>query len=348
MLLTAFFVWGNRGPAERRWTLTAASALLVGWVAAVLIALHADRAAALSTLQWARRQTLSAAVIGAIVTAMWVSRRRTLNRMSASRAWTAALPAERSTLKWQSLLVEAVPVLALVGVLAVVFGSLSLIAVVDGGVPAPLLPWLATTGGVVLGALLGYFMPAGRQEDSYEGSRYVPHRHRAQSAIPTASLSGLGSWPVRRMFASARPKTVRLVLVPMLLSMPMGATAADAMLAIGTLGAIGAVILLTAAAISVSAAASRWLKPLPLEASLLARSTLIPVLASMLIATSIESWLCWVLGVSVARCVAVGALTLLVGMVLAVAGSILAIRAQPMHAHADVIHGIDQGDHDRV
>jgi hypothetical protein len=68
----------------------------------------------------------------------------------------------------------------------------------------------------------------------------------------------------------------------------------------------------------------------------------------MLIATSIESWLCWVLGIPAARCIAVGALTLLVGTVVAVAVSILAIRAHHIHAHADNIHEIDQGDNGRV
>jgi hypothetical protein len=341
MLLTAYFVWVNRGLADRRKTLRAGIALFVCWIAAVLISLHTDRAAALSTLRWVERHALSASAICAIVAAVLVSRRRALNRMSASRSWTAALPVERSTIKWQALVVESVPALVLVCVLVAAFGSLVLIAVVDGGVPAPVVTWLATTGAVVLGAGLSYLIPAGSQEEMYEGSRYVPHRRRAQSPVPTASLSALGSWPVRQMFASVRPKTVRRVLVPMLLSVPLGATAADAMLAIGVLGAITAVILLTAAAISVSATASHWLKPLPLEAVLLARSTLIPALAPMLVATSIESWLCRVLGAPLARCIGIGALTLITGILFAVAGSILAI-------HADRTRAIDKGDDGRV
>jgi hypothetical protein len=339
MLLTAYFVWVNRGLAYRRKTLSAGIALFVCWIAAVLIFLHADRAAAISALGWVQRHDLSAATICGIVAAVLVSRRRALNRMSAPRSWAAALPVERSTLKWQALVVESLPVLVLVCVLAAALGSLVLIAVVDGGVPAPVVTWLATTGAVVLGPGLSYLIPMGKQEEMYEGSRYVPHRHRAQSPIPTASLSALGSWPVRQMFASARPKAVRRVLVPILLSVPLGATASDAMLAIGVLGSIGAVILLTAASISVTAAASRWLKPLPLEAALLARSTWILALASMLVATSIESWLCWVLGAPVARCIALGTLTLVTGTVFAVTGSIFAIYADKIHA----IDGSDDG-----
>ncbi len=179
----------------------------------------------------------------------------------------------------------------------------------------------------MLGAGLSYLLPAAKQEEIYESSRYVPHRRRAETAVPTGSLSALGSWPVRQMFASARPKTIARAMVPILVSVPLGSTAADAMVAIGLLTTIGVLVLLVAAAISVSAKASRWLKPLPLGSGLLARRTLIPALAFMLCTTSTESWLIWVLGSPVARCAAAGILTLVVSMVIAVAGSLFAIYA---------------------
>lgn len=52
-----------------------------------------------------------------------------------------------------------------------------------------------------------------------------------------------------------------------------------------------------------------------------------------------ESWLCWVLGAPVARCIAIGTLTLVTGTVFAVTGSIFAIYADKNHA----IDGPDDG-----
>ena len=327
VLLTASLVWVNRGRRRGRRGLSAALAVSIAWMAAASIYVHAHRAAAISTLAWFRRHDLFWATISATVAAVLVSRRRSLNQIAASRSWTAALPVERSTVKWQAIVVDSVPALVLACVLAAVFGSLSLIALFGAGIPAPIITWAATTGGVVLGAGLSYLLPSARREEIYESSRYVPHRRRAETPIPTGSLSALGTWPVRQMFGSARPKTIARAMIPILLSVPLGSTAADAILAIGLLAAIGALALLVAATLSVSAKASRWLKPLPLDSGLLARRTLIPALAFMFCVTAIESWLIWVLGSPVARCAAIGVLTLVASMLFAVAGSLLTIYA---------------------
>jgi hypothetical protein len=333
VLLTAYLAWGNRGRRRGRRELSAALALSIAWMAAVSIYVHADRAATISMLVWLHRHDLFWSTIFAIVAGVLVSRRRTLNQIAASHSWTAALPMERSTVKWQAIAVESVPALLLACILAAIFGSLSLIALVDASIPAPIITWAATTGGVALGAGLSYLLPPARQEEIFESSRYVPHRRRAQTPIPTGSLSALGSWPVRQMFASARPKTIARAMIPVLLSVPLGSTAADVMLAIGFLTAIGVLVLLVAAAISVSAKASRWLKPLPLDSGLLARRTLIPALAFMFCTTAIESWLIWVIGSPVVRSIATGVLTLVASMIVAVAGSLFAIRASNKGSH---------------
>jgi hypothetical protein len=327
VLLTAHLVWMNRGRRRGRRGLSAALALSIAWMAAASIYVHTHRAAAISTLAWLHRHDLFWAMISAIVASVLVSRRRSLNQIAASRSWTAALPVERSTVTWQAIVIDSVPALVLACVLAAMFGSLSLIAHFDAGIPAPIITWAATTGGVVLGAGLSYLLPSARQQEIYESSRYVPHRRRAESPVPTGSLSALGSWPVRQMFGSARPKTIGRAMIPILLSVPLGSTAADAMLAIGLLTAIGALVLMVVAAMSVSAKASRWLKPLPIDSGLLARRTLIPSLAFMFCATAIESWLIWVLGSPVARCIATGVLTLIASMVFTVTGSLFAIHA---------------------
>jgi hypothetical protein len=305
--------------------LSAVLALSITWMAALSICMRADRAATVSAIAWLHRHDLLWATICAIAAGVLVSRRRTLRLTTAARSWTAALPVERSTAKWQAIVVECVPVLVLGCCLAAVFGSLCLIALVNGGMTAPIITWATTTGGVVLGAGLSYLLPSASPEEIYEGSRYVPHRRRAETPIPTGSLSALGSWPVRQLFASARPKTVARAMIPILLSVPLGSTAADAMLSIGLLTAIGTLALLIAATILVSAKASRWLEPLPLGSSLLARMTLIPALSLVICVAGIESWLIWMLGSSVARCAAIGIATAAATAILAVSGSLLAI-----------------------
>jgi hypothetical protein len=210
--------------------------------------------------------------------------------------------------------------------LAAVFGSLSLIALADARMPVPIVTWAAMTGGIVVGAGLGYLLPSARPEEIYESSRYVPHRRRAETPIPTGSLSAIGRWPVRQMFASARPKTIARAMIPILLSVPLGSTAADVMLAIGLLMTLGALVLLVLAVIFVSAKASRWLRPLPLDSGLVARRTLIPALSLMSCVTVIESWLIWMLGSMFTRCIAIGALTLVASTVISVAVVIYATK----------------------
>jgi hypothetical protein len=326
-LFTAYLVWLNRGRRRLLRDVSVAFSLCMAWAAAVLICVNADRSAAISTLAWVRRHELICASMCAIVAAMLVSRRRALNQMTASRSWTAALPVKRSIAGWQAIVVESVPAIVLACLLTITLGSTSLIAIFEPGIQAPIITWAAATGGVALGAGFSYLLPSAKPEEIHERSRYVPHRRRAESPIPRGSLSALGTWPVRQMLASARPKTIARAMMPMLIAVPLGSTAADVMLATGLLAAVGALVLLVAAAIAVCARASRWLKPLPLGSGLLARKTLFPVITSMFCATAIESWLIWVLGSPIAQCIWIGVLTLAVGLIIALAGSCFAIYA---------------------
>jgi len=326
VLLTSYLVWRNRMRRRGLRWLSAALALSTAWMVAVSVYVHADRAAAISKLAWLHKHDLFWGMIFALVAAVLVSRRRALNQIRASRSWTAALPVKRSTARWQAIAVESAPALVLACVLAAVFGSLSLIALADARMPVPIVTWAAMTGGIVVGAGLGYLLPSARPEEIYESSRYVPHRRRAETPIPTGSLSAIGRWPVRQMFASARPKTIARAMIPILLSVPLGSTAADVMLAIGLLMTLGALVLLVLAVIFVSAKASRWLRPLPLDSGLVARRTLIPALSLMSCVTVIESWLIWMLGSMFTRCIAIGALTLVASTVISVAVVIYATK----------------------
>ena len=332
-LLTAYFVWCNRTRARGWFAPFLPLALWVAWVTAASLYIRADRAAAASSLGWLHQHDLFWSVITAIVAALLVARRRALRRSEARRVWTAALPVARSAARWQAMASDCQPVMLLTCILAASFGGLSLAAAFYAGATAPFITWAATTGGAVLGSALSYLVRQAAQEELYEGSRYVPHRRRAETPTPVGSLSALGSWPIRQMFANARPKTVARVLVPVLLAVPLGSQAADVMVTVGLLTALGAVASLAVAVMSVSARASRWLRPLPVDARALARHALQSALVAMLVATAIESWLIWVLGSPVPRAVAAGVLTLAAGWILAAVGCLLAIRNDARATH---------------
>jgi hypothetical protein len=202
-LLTAYLVWINLGGVVSARACTLGLTLFIAWTPAALLYFQADGAAALATLAWLQRHTLFLGGISAFAAAILVSRRRALNTVAASRSWTAALPTKRSTAHWQGIVIESSPALTLVGILAAAFGSLSVIVRFHADTPAPISAWGAMTGGVVLGMALSYLVPAPKEVELYEGSRYVPRRRRAATPVPTGSLSALGIWPVRQMFARA-------------------------------------------------------------------------------------------------------------------------------------------------
>ena len=111
VLLTAYLALGNRCRRRGRREISTALALSIAWMAAVWIYVHTHRAAAVSTIAWLHRHDLFWATISAIVAGALVSRRRALLQIAASRSWIAALPVERSTAKWQTIVVESVPAL---------------------------------------------------------------------------------------------------------------------------------------------------------------------------------------------------------------------------------------------
>jgi hypothetical protein len=113
--------------------------------------------------------------------------------------------------------------------------------------------------------------------------------------------------------------------MPILLLMPLGSTADSAMVAVAIFAVSGAVVLLLLSTISVSKESCRWLLPLPLRSALLARALLVPALAFIIFATSMDAWLLWVSGVQIAQSVTIGALILTVSSAAAVGGSLLAI-----------------------
>jgi hypothetical protein len=271
-VLAAYLVGDNRRRTARGRRFLIACALLG---AAIIILVGY-----LSRLAWPARHGLFLAGSCALAACVLVARRRAVQRAEAARSWIAALPVESSIARWTTLAMELAP---------------SLMWICLFMVTAPFSTGLAMSGGVAFGALVSYWAPAPTAIEPAPGSRYVPHRRSVQDPFPRGSLSALGAWPVRRMFASARPKAVARATIPVLVMMPMGASADSAMLVIGIFAVVGAFALLLSAVIAVNGHASRWLLPLPLAASVLTRHVLARSLAVMLGMAATEAWLVWVM-----------------------------------------------------
>jgi hypothetical protein len=270
-LLAGFLIWGNRWRA-RGWRSLVAPALF--YTAISIVTGYASR------LAWLAHHGLFLAGLAALAASGLIARRRAAQRADAARSWTAALPVETFTATWTALLTELTPAGIWICLLMLI---------------APLATGLAISTGIAIGALLSYWAPARRAPQLAPGSRYVPQGRAAKDPTPRASLSALGAWPVRQMFASARPKAVARATVPILLIVPLGATADSAMLIIALFAVIGAFALLVLALIAVNKRARRWLLPLPLAASVLTRNLLARSLTIMLCMVVTEAWLIWVM-----------------------------------------------------
>jgi len=307
-LLTAYLAAGNGGPFAVRLYLLAAFALPTSLIA--IVSMYPQRV---------HRHALFLAGLAAFVACVLVARRRSLKRTQALRSWIAALPVQPSIARWETLLIEVAPALAMAGALILAF------AITNMWVASAIFTGLEITGGVVLGTLVSYCVPAPKVVDLPPGSRYVPHRRVVKAPVPQGSLSALGTWPVRQMFASARPQAVARATFPILLIMPMGATADSAMLALAMLAVTGVLLLLVSSVVAVGARAARWVQPLPLSDGPLFRQLLAPALAVMFCAAVVAAWLLWVMGTSVAQSAIIAALTAAASSLIAVAGSRMAI-----------------------
>jgi hypothetical protein len=294
--------------------------LIIVW--AVIAALSA------SSLAWMYRHRLLLAGVAAVAAAVLVSRRRALRRAEAVRSWLSALPVDPVTARWEALATETAPAVGAMCVSTLAFGIVGAIAVFAPGISEIelLAVWITINAGIIAGASAGYMVPAPKAIDLPPGSRYVPHHRVVGATSPIPRLSALGQWPVRQMFASARPKAVARGVMPILLLMPLGSSADTAMLVIAMFVVLGAVLLLVVATISVSKASCRWLLPLPLKIAVLAFTVLIRPLAVILGATSVAAWLFWVMGVAAGQSVIRGALLMILSSCVAVGGSLGAIH----------------------
>jgi hypothetical protein len=272
-------------------------------------------------IEWLRLHSVVCAGLAAVSTAMQVARRRVLKRAEFARSWLAAVPIAASV-RSEALMIETFPAAAaLVLLLLMTLSCGVILAVSHSGSGGSLLPlWAAMSAGVAVGAIFSYAIPAPKPAEPPPGSRYVPHQKSKRAAKFRPSLAALGAWPVRQMFAWAQPKIVARATVPILVMMPMGTTADQAMSAVAAFAVTGFLVLLWTAAVSLSRRVCRWMAPLPVRAGTLMRAFLLPTMGVMAGASAVESLLLLTFDVPYRTAAAVGIVTALAGC-LATSGS---------------------------
>ncbi len=281
----------------------------------VLTALVWMEATVALPLKWLQSHRLLCAGLVAVATAVLIARRRALKRAEFVRSWLAAVPVSALTARWESLLIETLPAIAAIGLLAIVVFSymLALMITKSADVFAPFAVWATLSGGIAGGVIGSFLMPQPKPVDLPPGSRYVPHQKLKRTAKIRPSLGALGSWPIRQAFAWAQPKTVARAIIPILVMMPLGTTADSAMVVIAIFGVFGALLLVGSGVMSVSRVARRWLAPLPVRSDEAIRTFLLPACAVIVAASAIEALLLLVANVSYRTSAEVGAWTAALG-----------------------------------
>jgi hypothetical protein len=309
--MTARLIRLNTQPGVRvRRRILAAAALGV-----MMTIVFTQRDGVAQAIDWLRLHGFVWGGIAAVASAIQVARHRALKRAEFLRSWLASVPVRPPAARWESLIIETLPVTAAFGAITLLgLGCGLVLAWVHAGRGGALLAvWAILGAAVVLGALAGYAMPAPKPVDLPPGSRYVPHRKAHRAAKIRPSLAALGAWPVRQMFAWAQPKMVARTTIPILVMMPLGTTAAAALGAIAVFAMAGMLLLLCLAAVAASHAVRRWIAPLPVRARVLTRVFLLPIFAVMVAVSAVEAWLLMALGVSFRISAAVGLVTAVIG-----------------------------------
>lgn len=284
--------------------------LLAGAGLIALVLLHAEREQLAQIVEWLREHILAASGLAAIATAIAVARRRVRKRAEFAKSWLAALPLRTSMARWEALLIEMLPAAA-VAALAGIFFAAAVFAPASGS--SALAVWASMSGAVAAGAIASYAIPNPKAVDLPPGSRYVPHRRIAKAPALRPSLKALGLWPLRLMFARAQPKLVARAILPVLVLMPIGTTAATALCVIALYVVAGVLSLLIPAVISVSVAVRAWTAPLPVRIGQVIQVVVIPTLGIIVGLSAAEGWLLFAMGASLHAALATGLCMALLG-----------------------------------
>jgi hypothetical protein len=241
-----------------------------------------------------RQHVITIIVVAGLVAAAVVSRQRSMHAARTERSWLAALPVSRNARRVEALVLPLTPIIVTLAVISgfdIAMGAIFLSSGLSVG--ALFVAWRSLLLGALLGAAIGLAVPTPKAVTPHPGSRYVPHRF-TRGRRPEPSISALGIWPIRRMFAMLQPKTLSRAVIPVLLLMPLGSTAASAMVWLGLFGALTAFIFLVISVVWVARAARHWLKPLPLPPHRLKRVVAARALLVMAGIGATAVWLAWV------------------------------------------------------
>jgi hypothetical protein len=127
------------------------------------------------------------------------------------------------------------------------------------------------------------------------------------------------------MFARLQPRIVARTFVPILLAVPLNASAATAMVSAAIAACCGLLVLLVLSVVSVSGEAARWLLPLPVTMKRMARALWFPALMAFGSASVLTAWLLWVNGTGVQVSLKIGAVTFVAGSLSAGLAAVLTI-----------------------
>jgi hypothetical protein len=309
-LNAAGLIWRNRRARFTR------SAFIIAIVLAVVLLaiLSVERRTLGDSLSWLRRHGVLCAGLAACSSAVAVAQRRTLQRAKFARSWLAAVPVKPGVARWEAFLIETLPASTAVCALSLcaVLAALAL-ALQRADIAALGVVWAHLSGGTALGVGISFLIPRPKPIDLPPGSRYVPKPKVNRAAAIRPSLSALGLWPIRQMFAWMQPKLVARAIIPILVMMPMGTTADDAMIVIALFGLLGAMSLLWSAALAVGGAARRWLAPLPARAAAVFRAFLLPAWGAIAVSCALVTLLLLVVNVSYRIAAELGAGTAVIG-----------------------------------
>lgn len=292
---------GNSWRRHKRRNRSGVLVLIALWVGAVALLARAPLSALNAGCLWCEAHALALAVAGFAAALALVSRRRAVVRADAARSWLAALPVSRGAAYVEARTLELAPAVMLLAVLAI--GAASVLGVAAsrgvGGLLGLAQSAALLAAAVGIGALASYGIPPGRDADLPPGSRYVPHRRRPGPPLPRASLAGLGHWPVRRLFASLRPRVVARAFFAVMLAVPLGATADSALLMLGVTVASASLLLLIVSVHAASRSSYRWLQPVPLRPTPWCQALLGRSLLALAALAGVWAELVWLAGLPV-------------------------------------------------
>jgi hypothetical protein len=254
------------------------------------------------------------------------ARRREALAARAAHSWLAALPLAAGMRRLEAATLQLAPL----ALLLIAAGAAYLLVrwrFAGGGIGPAALDAVGRSllSGALAGAAVGGAWPLPKPQFPPPGSRYVPPR-AASARRGFRGAEWLGHWPVRRSFAFAQPKTLSRTVLPLLILMPMGTSAAAALLAVALLGGMTAAVFVVASLLSVTGEAGRWLQPLPIAAGRLARLLWPRSLAVLGGIGALTGWLAWVGTLALPRAILLGVALPAAAGAVAVVGGVIALR----------------------